>query len=118
MLPALLFRTFVIGIAGAAGAAIGRNLVDGDRKTGRVKNTNPYYSRITYPPTQVACPSCGGCFSVERLNDNRARVETVREPDPQTLPGREGHFGLRDDLERRRRADRGTVFRSQAPQEG
>lgn len=119
MLP-LLARTFAIGLVGAAGATIGRQMVDGSstRRRGRVMPTNPYVSRITYPKTDVACPGCGGIFSVERFSDNRARVEAIREPNPETLPGREGHVGIRDDLERRRRADRGALLRSQAPQEG
>lgn len=116
-------NAFVFGMVGAAGATIGRKgterFVFPSAKTmAYMRENNPYYSPVVYPPTAVACPCCGAAFLLERVNGNRARVASIREPNPEVVSGREAHVGIREDLERRRRTDRGAVIRSQAPQEG
>lgn len=118
-----LLNAFLFGMVGAAGATVGRKSTErfmspSPKAMAYMRENNPYYSPVVYPATSVACPHCGAGFLLERTNGNTARVASLREPNPQVVSGREAHVGIREDLERRGRTDRGSVFRSQAPQEG
>ena len=100
------------GFAAAVGSTFGRSAANAFiNKDNRYITKSNYYDK---PKRHVNFDRiCLDCGSVRTIQDGNQRLGTPGEENTASVPECQGHFGLGEDLERRRRSGTGDRIRSQ-----